>query len=189
MSESEPQPVALEGSTELRKEDTTPKEDDVPMEEDRADEETKDEETKDEETKEEETKEEEKEEPSLKGNGDTPPPNDETPDVEVTPELEVKEMEEEMKEEESKSEDLPTPAQPKITYVDPKPWMTPKMAVERPVPNAAQVKAVMEVQAGWMANPSEPPEMRFFEYGDNMPKGTNPTKEQVEEIVAAVNGF
>lgn len=66
--------------------------------------------------------------------------------------------------------------------------MTPQMKEERPVPSGAQVKATLDVQANWKANPSDPPPMRFFEYGDNIPKGVNPTADQVSELVNAVRG-
>ena len=203
MSDETDQPVALEGSTELQ---PAPKaeDNDVESKQDDTGAKTEGEGKPDGDGSqpdgggEQETKE---------GDEGAPPPKDEvgeeetkdetdvddpSPDLEVTPEPDAKgedEEEEETKDdavEETKGDDDVSAAQPKITYVDPKPWMTPKMAEERPVPSASQVSAVLAVQKGWRENPAPKPEMRFFEYGDNMPKGVNPTEEQVEQLTRAI---
>ena len=67
-----------------------------------------------------------------------------------------------------------------------KPWMTPQMKPERPIPSSSQVSAVTKVAEGWRANPPPEAEIRFFEYGNNKPRGVNPTKEMVGELVRAV---
>ena len=82
-------------------------------------------------------------------------------------------------------------AEPKVVSAAPepstyKPWMTPKPKPERPVPSSSQVEAVAAVQEGWRANPPAEAEKRFFEYGENVPKGVNPTSEMVKQLADAV---
>ena len=203
----ENQPVALEGSTKLQPPTSdTPKSDDVDeakQDDTEAKTEGRGEEHDDEPTPDIEGGEGEETKNDGDDDEENPPPKDQSggddeedkaddegpPGVTAPPEPEAKE-EEENKDNDDGGEDTKVEdeevAQPKITYVDPKPWMTPTMASERPVPSASQVSAVLAVQAGWRDSPAPKPEMRFFEYGDNVPKGVNPTGEQVEQLAKAI---
>ena len=110
------------------------------------------------------------------------------PETETEAGAENKSSFEKGEEEKSDEEDaIATPVAPtKITYVKPKPWMTASLRKEMPVPTSSQVTAALDLQAKWASEDEPEPPLRFFEYGDDLPKGKNPSLKQCEELTSAL---